>query len=320
MLQLDLKNVKYVTLYTGGKGQANCVCKCPCCTQKGPIDTYQGTIDQMKEVLDIFPNMHQLYLLGNPDPAIDTDFCNQASLMAIDKGANVCYSTSGVGGLKMLRNLLNNIKSNNVDYISFSIDSVNPEKMSMLKGIKYPFDNTIEGIEWALKEGFKVKIQPTLWSCNYQDAYAIIDYFSKIGVKSFTFHVGSVEKANIETHQHLTIEQIRNVQQQIDEITKMHPVHVTCPVMYPTCGENDNSKWYCMNLNNCDNMLVFLKENGILGTHIPIASEIDERFIYELKPNTPINIDEFPKTDFCPISEKTAKQKTMCRYVKKVWN
>lgn len=319
MKQIDLNNVKYVTLYTGGKGQANCVCKCPCCTQKGPIDTYQGNLEQISEMLDIFPNLQQLYFLGNPDPAIDTMFCNEASLMSIERGVNVCYSTSGVGGLKMLRNLLANIKPKNVDYISFSIDSINPQKMSMLKGINYPFEKALEGIDWAINEGFIVKIQPTLWSCNYQDAYSIIDFFSKRGVKLFTFHVGSVEKGDLKTHQHLTENQIKNVHQQIDEVTKKHHVSVTCPIIYPSCGENDLNKWYCMNLENCNNMLVFLKENGIYGTHVPIVSEIDERFVYKLEPNMIINTEEFPKKDFCPISEKAAHGKTLCRYIKKTW-
>lgn len=321
MIQLDPKMVNLIALYTGGKGQENCICKCPCCSQKGPIDTYQGSLKQIDEVLDIFPNLRQLYFLGNPDPAVDTEFCNQAALMTIDRGVNVSFSTSGVGGLKMLRKLLANIKPENVDYISFSIDSAIPEKMSMLKGINYPWKNALEGIDWAIKEGFIVKIQPTLWSSNYQDAYSIIDFFSSRGVKLFSFHIGSVEKANIMTHQHLTPAQVQEVHQQINNITKKYPVHVTCPIIYPSCGENDLNKWYCMNPLNCYNWLVFLKENGIWGTHIPIASEFDEKYSFKLESNKTIDFAEFERNDSCPFSEKTAHgSKTLCRYIAKTWN
>jgi len=221
----------------------------------------------------------------------------------------------------MLKKLLTGIKSENVDYISFSIDSVNPEKMSMLKGIKFPWKNALEGIEWAIKEGYTVKIQPTLWSCNYKDAYSIIDFFSEMGVKLFSFHIGSVEKNNIPTHQHLTPEQVKDVHQQIDSITEKYNVHVVCPVLYPSCGEIDLNKWYCMNPLNCYNWLVFLKENGIWGTHIPIASEFDEKYSFKLEPNKLINVEEFPHSESCPFSEKTAHgSKTLCRYIAKTWH
>ncbi len=321
MIQISPNNVNLIALYTGNNGQTNCICKCQCCSQKGPTNNYQGSLKQIDEVLDIFPNLKELYFFGNPDPAVDTNFCNQASLLTIDRGVKVSYSTSGVGGTIVLEKLLNGISPEYVDYISFSIDSTDPNKMSMLKGINYPWEKAIDGIKWAIKEGYKVKIQPTLWSCNYMDAYSIIEYFANLGIDWFSFHIGSVEKNTIPTHQHLTPEQVKDVHDQITCITNQYPVQVVCPVLYPSCGENDLNKWYCMNPAICSNWLVFLKKDGVYGTHIPIASEFDEQYSYKLAPNMILNVNEFPRQSYCPFSEKTANgSKTLCRYIARKWH
>ena len=151
MIELDYDKVKFITLYTGTKGYHNCYCKCPCCTQKNINDNYQGQIEQIEELFNKFKSIKQMYILGNPDPLVDVNFCNEVSKLSILKGANVCYSTSGVGGLARIKQLIQGIDIQKIDYISFSIDSINPQKMSMLKGINYPFNSVIEAINWLIK-------------------------------------------------------------------------------------------------------------------------------------------------------------------------
>lgn len=316
-VQLNIGDVRLIALYTGDKGYAHCACKCPCCSQKGVGGNYQGDISQVEELLERFTGLEQLYFFGNPDPVIDPEFCNQASKLAIERGINVCYSTSGIGGVTTLERLLKGIPPEKVDYISFSIDSVDAEKMKMLKGVAYPWERAIEGIVWAISNGYTVKIQPTLWSSNYMDAYSIIDYFARMGVERFSFHVGSVETNNLETHQHLTPLQIRAVHEQIDLATAEHNVHVECPIIYPECGENNVHKWYCMNPQECYNWLVFLRKDGVFATHVPIMSEFDERFCFDI--TKPISVAKVARGDSCPLSASTAKRKTLCRYIAKVW-
>ena len=95
-------------------------------------------------------------------------------------------------------------------------------------------------------------------------------------------------------------------------------MQVTCPVIYPSCGENDQNKWYCMNPSKCRELLVFLRENGIYVTNVPILSEIDEKYCYSL--DQPIFLNELEHDEVCPASNDTAKTKTLCRYVKRKWN
>ena len=314
--------INSITVYTGEKGSESCLCKCPICSQKGSTSKYQGTNEQIDELFRIFPNLKQTYILGNPDPAVDTKYCNKLSLKAIESGSNVCYSTSGIGGIKTLKTLLKDIKPENVDYVSFSIDSVDKMKMNLLKGVNYPFDKAIDGIKWAQDSGYKIKIQPTLWSCNYLEAYSIVKYFSQMDIQDFSFHVGSVEKGCLPTHQHLTEEEIKNVHLQLDNIYKQFPKdHISCPVIYPSLGIKDDTRWYCMHPENNRAWLVFLRQNGIYGTNIPIASEIDEQNIFEIKEECDVYINPVPEQDYCPISKYTSNNpKTLCRYIVKKWN
>ena len=318
MVKLDISKINLIALYTGNKGYNVCPCSCPCCSQKNVGGTYQGNIKQVELLLDKFNHLEQLYLFGNPDPVVDTNFCNFASKLAIDRGVHVSYSTSGVGGKKKLEQLLKGIEPQFVDYISFSIDSVDKEKMNVLKGIEYPFDAAIEGIRWANENGYKTKIQPTLWSSNYMDVYSIIEYFSKLGTKWFSFHVGSIETNDISTHLHLTPDQMKNVHTQIEEVTKYYNSHIVCPVIYASCGDNDIHKWYCMNPKECYNWLVFLRENGIFATHVPIMSEFNDKYCFDI--TKPIYVEEHKFQDYCPMYERTAKTKTLCRYIAKTWN
>ena len=313
---LDNKQIKYITLYTGTKGYHNCYCKCPCCTQRNVNEIYQGTKEQTEELLSKFANLEQLYILGNPDPLVDNTFCNETSKMAIKKDINVCYSTSGVGGIKKMEKLIEGVDSSRVDYISFSIDSIDKEKMSYLKGINYPFDEVIKTIKWLQDRNYKIKIQPTLWSCNYQEAYQIIEYFANMGVDWFTFHIGSNETNVLDTHTHLNLEQMKKVHELLERASKLK-VKISCPTIYKELNYDDSKKWYCMNINNCNSLLAFFSDN-IYVTTLPILATPDSKYLRKLSDN--MEVEELESCDICPASSMAAKQKTMCRYVKKNWN
>lgn len=79
---VGLEKVTDLTLYTGTYGKEKCSCNCIGCTQDGYIKgkkPYQGTIEQIKEIIKKLPNLENAYLLGNPDVSVDTEFCNKAA-------------------------------------------------------------------------------------------------------------------------------------------------------------------------------------------------------------------------------------------------
>lgn len=164
MLQIKLSDITHVTLYTGNNSPWYCTCSCPCCSQRKREQKYQGTINQANTFFNMLPNLKQLYIFGNPDPSVDSDFCYQIIKMAIDRGIHICISTSGIGGKTIYEKLLNKIPTSMVDYVSVSIDSIDEQKLSILKGRQYSLKKSIDGIKWLLNNGYTVKIQPTLWS------------------------------------------------------------------------------------------------------------------------------------------------------------
>lgn len=318
------ERVEYVSLYTGNNGSEACTCKCPCCSQSGRERNHQGTMKQVLEMFECLPNLKQLYIFGNPDITVDTQFCHEIVKEAVKRNIHVCFSTSGVGGKKVLIKLLHNIPVNMVDYISFSFDAITKEEMSFMKGINYPMEKALEGVEWAIEQEYPVKIQPTLWSCNYTKAEEIINFFSEKGVKWFTFHVGSLETGVVlPTHQHLTPEQLKSVHNQISKAVHNHnDIKVRCPIIYYECGTNDPNKWYCMHPERAKELLVMFTEDGIKATHTPMASSFNDKLNFSIgKTNSMAQVPSISESTICPYGyNMTERKDTCCRYVSKYWN
>lgn len=190
--------------------------------------------------------------------------------------------------------------------------------MNYLKGIKYPFESVINTIKWLQEKNFKIKIQPTLWPINYQESYDIIAFFANLGIDWFTFHIGSNETNTLDTHRHLNEEELHEVHRLLDLASKFN-VKITCPVIYESLNKNTDydKKWYCMNIKNSNSLLAFFGEE-IYVTNVPILSSVDSKYLYKL--GEEIDVTELNKSCICPISGSVAKQKTICRYVKKDWN
>lgn len=323
MAVINLNDIENVTLYTGNNGSSACTCKCPCCSQTARNRRYQGNIEQAIKMFDMLPKMKQLYLFGNPDVTVDSDFCHTVMLEAISRKIHVCFSTSGVGGINVLAKLLNNISPSMVDYISFSFDSIDEDEMSYMKGITYPMEKALKGIEWALERGYTVKVQPTLWSCNYNKTGEIIEFFRKKGVKWFTFHIGSLESGiSLVTHKHLTPEQINMVHEQITKAVCIYnDIKVRCPIIYMECGENDEQKWYCMHPDRAKELLVMFTENGIKATHVPMASLFQEDLYFYLERVNQYDIPAIHESKKCPFTYGlSGTNETCCRYISKYWN
>ena len=323
MSAIKLDRIEYITLYTGDNGSGYCTCKCPCCSQKGRDRHYQGNMKQVNKMFKKLPNLKQIYLFGNPDVTVDADFCNSVMREAVSRNIHVCFSTSGVGGEPVLVKLLKGIPTEMVDYISFSFDGTTKQEMSFAKGISYPMEKSLQGLQWALNNGYTCKVQPTLWSYNYTKVEEIINFFRNKGVKWFTFHIGSLEsEIDLPSHQHLTPEQIEYVHYQISKAVNKHiDIKVRCPIIYMKCGTNEKEKWYCMHPDRAKELLVMLTKEGIKATHAPIASSLREDLTFEIGVDEVNDVPEIPENEFCPFSKKlSGRDDTCCRYISKYWN
>ena len=318
-MAIDYTNVRFVTLYTGDNGSGACTCHCPCCSQKGRERRYQGSYEQIDELFAHLPNLQQLYVLGNPDPSVDRHFCNRLMKEAISRGVRVCACTSGIGGTRVLEDMLRGVPAEMTDYLSFSFDATTQREMSFFKGVKYPMDNALEGVEWALKQGYPVKVQPTLWPGNYRKVKELMEFFITRGVTWFTFHVGSLESGvYMPSHRHLTAKELQHVHQQIDAVVAQYPhIKVRCPNFF---NGTDDEKYHCMKASDSiQELLMTFTPEGIRATHMPIASAYTEKVAWILGEEAP-EVPCFKMSKKCPYSQRlTGGKPTQCRFVSKYW-
>ena len=195
----NLSKIKELTLYTGTNGKYGCSCNCPGCSQtnygkQNMNNFHQGTLKQIEEIINILPELEKAYFLGNPDCSVDPEFCSKAARLFIEKGIHVMFSTSGIGGEETIKKLLDDVDLNFIDYISFSIDSLDSKIESALKGVNIPFDTVLSGIEYCQAHKIPIKIQPTVWQINQNTCIELMEFFRlQYEINWFTFHTGSFE-------------------------------------------------------------------------------------------------------------------------------
>ena len=242
----NLGEIQELTLYTGSNGRRGCSCNCPGCSQTNYGERHagsfhQGTLTQIQEIITLLPNLQKAYFLGNPDCSIDSIFCSKAAKMFIQHGIHVMFSTSGIGSVETLKKLLNGLDLNFVDYISFSIDSINCEIESMLKGTRIDYTTLLKGIEYCHSLSIPVKIQPTVWQINQDTLIDTMEFFnSKYQINWFTFHVGSCEGFHPHSSKickHVLPDKWHETSQEILSFAKEKNLHVYVPHVFLTESE-----------------------------------------------------------------------------------
>ena len=216
---------------------------------------YQGTIEQIDEIINLLPNLKKAYLLGNPDCSVDPEFCSEAAKHFINNGIHVMFSTSGIGGKETVKTLLNELDTSFIDYVSFSIDSLDDSTEKLLKGKNISFSTLLEGIQYCQSKSIPVKIQPTVWQINQNHCIELMDFFSSnYDIKWFTFHVGSQEgffPKKSKVCQHVLPDEWHKIRLDIEDYAKKHNLHVNVPIIFATEEEyleyNNNYLPHCIN-------------------------------------------------------------------------
>lgn len=285
-----LKKVKALTLYTGTYGRKKCTCSCIGCTQESygkRHEDYQGTIEQIKVIIEKLPNLEDAYILGNPDVSVDTGFCNLAAREFIKHGKKVMFSTSGYNGLEVIKKLTNGIESKDIKYISYSIDTINTPKLQFLKGTKnISIEKIDEAIKYCINKNIKVKIQPTLWELNEDDYEDIIKHYLELGIDWYTFHAGSFEALMDKkiALNHIRPEKWREIVAKIDKIALKNNLKIKIPKIFLNSKEYinyNNSKLHCQNAG--EDIQIWMQKDGLKATFCPILAEVLPKFIFDLE-------------------------------------
>lgn len=303
-------SVKSLTLYTGTHGYKGCTCKCKFCTQKFLFDvpSYQGTLEEIERIIKALPNLEDAYILGNPDISVDTDFCNHTAKKFIQAGCNVMFSTSGIGGKRTMEKLLNGLPPSKVKYISFSVDSLKDNIVNFLKGVHIPLSRIEEGIEYCIQNNFPVKIQPTLWSVNQNEIEAIMKYFfSKYGIKWFTFHFGSLETYRGTENLHVSADDIRRINEEAKRLQQIYGLDIKIPMNMLNKTEyhffQESYTTHCQDKHPND-IQVWMTHKGLKASFCPIFSTVyPENSVFDLESEDII----IPSMEckMCPVQKET---------------
>ena len=286
-----LKQIKVITLYTGTYGKRKCTCSCMGCTQENygrRYKDYQGSMNQIKTIIKKLPNLEEVYILGNPDISVDTEFCNLAAKEFIKANKKVMFSTSGYNGINIVKKITKDIEAKDIKYISYSIDTINDKKLQILKGRKdIKISQIDEAIQFCIKNNITVKIQPTLWDINKEDYKEIIEHYSNLGIKWYTFHAGSFEaltnkRINLS---HISPTKWREIVKDIEQIASKNNLKVKIPKIFLDTIEYKKYKEQIKlnSINGGEEIQIWMQEDGLKATFCPILAEVNSKYIFDLE-------------------------------------
>lgn len=311
----SLEKIDELTIYTGNFGKNRCTCQCPGCSQtaygmENVSRQYQGTIAQIEELIPLLPSLKKAYFLGNPDCSVDAKFCNEAAKLFVEKGIHVMFSTSGIGGKNTMRTLLNGIDPKMIDYVSFSIDSLNHTTESILKGKKVCYNVLLKGIDYCNTIGVPIKIQPTIWQLNQENCVELIDFlYYKHNVNWFTFHAGSLEGLHPHSSnicKHVRPDTWRKTAQGILEYSKEKKIKTAVPKLFLSAEEykiyQESYITHCSNPAPT-NLQVWLERNTVATLYPLLANVFPSYYIVPLKEKL-TTFQPIDSTHICPIQRE----------------
>ena len=310
-----------ITIYTGSNGKKGCLGNCIGCSQESygtQHPMYQGNLKQIETVLERSPVLKSAIILGNPDPAVDTEFCNQVAKKLTEKGIKVRFSSSGKNCSKMIQKLIDGVDHNYIEYISFSIDTVEQEMLDYIKGTHIDLEELRETISYLNKKEIEVKIQPTIWNINEDTCIDTIEYFEKQGVKWFSFHAGSFETLGDKQKEKLKhIEPIKWRKEFSKIVNKCNESNLKLHIPYLFVNKEEMKEYISKRGPKCvpeqlKNTQIWLEENYIRTTHCPLLNEV-QNFHYNYLDMDKSKVDySCSEIGVCPAATKALGEE-LCR-------
>ena len=312
---LDLKKVSKIALYTGTNGKEGCTCKCMGCYFGGiESEKYQGNIDQINELQEALPSLVSGLIFGNPDISVDTEFCNEVAHNFQKRKRDVAFNTSGIGGVKTLQKLLKGIDPRKVRFVDFSLDSIDNEKLAVLKNPNYTLEKVIDGIKYCNELGIPTGVKPTIWTLNMNDNWRAYEEFCrKQGVSRFTFHFGSVENITDNRMKHISEDNVMTIKNKYRNIGRM-PQPLLTDEEFAEYSKNYKPRCW----SGKGPLVLSLERDGIKASAVcNVLTAIHPELIVDLKDGKVPLLKK--KSLECPVGEKafgfkSEKYHSVCRY------
>ena len=317
-----LNNVDTCVLFTGTYGRRGCTANCLGCfvgeyEENSPM--YQGTMEQIHELLPLLPNVKRVNIVGNPDPSVDTDFCNAVAKVMQEHGKQISFCTNGVKCDKVINKLIDGLDPSLIHAVVFSVDSLDEEKNSIMRGTKISLQSVFESMKNL--RGLNIGVQAffTVWPMNMDEdweAYRV--FFESRGIY-VNGRFGNVESAKGRIN-HVPLEKIL-------EIRNKYP-HVRLSVLLADDNEYKEyldtfvakDEFRCTDLKK---IKVYLTDKGIKASYwCPIVSTVYPEYFDDIRNlRLPSFYAELIKTGICPIAKEAfgfecTELHSICRFHK----
>lgn len=315
-------------LFTGTNGRRGCTGNCVGC-YVGTIEEnhpmYQGNVEQVYELLELLPNLKRVLLFGNPDPSVDPEFCNVAARIFQSRGIQVLFISNGVGGLKVVKNIINGLDLSSIFEFGFSIDSLDEKINSAMRGKAISLPDVFQSIEYLKGLNINVKTSFTIWPTNMDENWdEYIKFFETRGI-NVDHGFGCVQAAQGRI-KHVPEEKILEIRKKYSDI------RLATILANEEEYEEYLSVYVAKNKTKCTNLkniTVFFTPMGIKATYLcTILSTIYPEYLVNICDLDNIKAHAFYEntinTGHCPASKQalgfeSTKLHTICRYYKRMF-
>lgn len=152
-----------------------CNYRCRGCNVWGEQDKNELSAAEIKRGLDILRDLGIVEIVfSGGDPLLRED------AQEIIEYASRYFVTTVYDNGSMAAKKVDALR--NVDFAAISIDSLDPEKMDYIKGVKGSLDKALHSVETLQKEGINVSVTPTISQLNLNEIVDITNHFTSKGV------------------------------------------------------------------------------------------------------------------------------------------
>ena len=319
-----LRKVESCSLFTGTYGRRGCTGNCIGCYTDMHMEhypMYQGTVEQVYELLSVLPNLKQVYIFGNPDPSVDPEFCNETAKILQSRGIETLFVSNGVGGVEVVEKIIDGLNSSLIRGFGISIDSLDEKTNSAMRGVKISLQDIFQSIRHLKSLGINVKIFTTIWPTNVDENWKeFVDFFESRGIYTVC-RFGHAEGVQGRIA-HVPEKKILEIRQNYGEVRLATLLANDEEYEEYLSSYVANKEFRCTTF---DNISVYFTEGEIKATYAcPILSHVYPEYlvnIHELKLHE--FYDNLVKTGICPVSKQalgfeSETLHSICRFYKKL--
>jgi len=282
---------------------------------------YQGNIEQVYELISVLPSLKRVNIVGNPDPSVDTQFCNEVAKYLQSQGKQISFCTNGVKSGQVAKTLINGLDPTLIHAFVYSIDSLDEKTNSIMRGTEISLQDIFDSMKHLKTSGIGVQAFFTIWPMNMNEDWdAYRDFFESRGVH-VNGRFGNVETAKGRIS-HVPEEKILEIREQYK--------NVRLSVLLANDGEYSDylttfaakDEFRCTDLKK---IKIYLTDEGIKASYwCPIVSTVYPEYFMNIRDlKLPAFYEDLLKTGICPVAKeafgfKSANLHHICRFYKNI--